>query len=267
MTVIDMHNHYIAPEVIDYLAREGRDYATRIVERDARKYFLIQEQALRPIDGPISDARARIADMEREGITHQAISCVPFLMYPDVAPDLGLAIARVNNEAMVAMGKGDPAHFVPLASVPMQDPEGAARELEYVAKQGLRGVEIPPKVLERQLDDAEFEVFWEAAESLEMAVFIHPFEAAPSGALARYFLGNLVGESLRYGIGRGAVDLRRCARTPSEASNRSIPRGRCACVAGGATRYGISTSAGMPEGNPAAAVNLCFAIPFRHHNA
>jgi hypothetical protein len=59
MNAIDMHNHFIAPEVIDFLAREGEHYATRIVERDGRRFFLIQENALRPLDGPISDAAAR----------------------------------------------------------------------------------------------------------------------------------------------------------------------------------------------------------------
>ena len=56
MDVIDMHNHFIAPEVIDHLARDGSHYATRIVEREGRRFFLIQEKAMRPIDGPISNA-------------------------------------------------------------------------------------------------------------------------------------------------------------------------------------------------------------------
>jgi aminocarboxymuconate-semialdehyde decarboxylase len=200
MNVIDMHNHFIAPEVIDFLAREGKHFATRIVEREGRRFFLIQEKAMRPIDGPISNAQARIADMDREGVTAQAVSCVPFLMYPDVEANLALAIAQVNNDAMVALGARDPAHFVPLASVPMQDPGAAAKELERAAKLGLRGVEIPPKVVERQLDEPDFEVFWEAAESLRMVVCIHPFEAAPAGALSRYFLGNLVGNLYDTGL-------------------------------------------------------------------
>src|SRR5450755_2106323 len=166
MEVIDLHNHFIAPEVINHLAHEGSHYATRIVERESRRFFLIQEKALRPIDGPISNAAARLVDMSREGITRQAVSCVPFLMYPDVDAALGLAIAQVNNDAMAALATKDPHHFVPLASVPMQNPAAAARELERAAKLGLRGVEIPPKVIERHLDESDFEVFWEAAESL-----------------------------------------------------------------------------------------------------
>jgi len=195
-----MHNHFIAPEVIDHLERDGSHYATRIIEREGRRFFLIQEKAMRPIDGPISNASARLADMEREGIAAQAVSCVPFLMYPDVDIALGLAIAQVNNDAMAALAKIDPTHFMPLASVPLQDPPTAAKELERAAKLGLRGVEIPPKVIEHQLDESDFEVFWEAAESLRMVVCIHPFEAAPTGALARYFLGNLVGNLYDTGL-------------------------------------------------------------------
>src|SRR5258708_5813645 len=200
MDVIDMHNHFIAPEIIDFLAREGKHFATRIVERDGRRFLLIQEKAMRPIDGPISNAQARIADMDREGVNAQAVSCVPFLMYPDVDAAIGLAIAQVNNDMMAALGARDPDHFVPLASVPMQDPAAAARELERAAKLGLRGVEIPPKVVERQLDEPDFEVFWAAAEALRLVVCIHPFEAAPAGALSRYFLGNLVGNLYDTGL-------------------------------------------------------------------
>lgn len=199
MDAVDMHNHMIAPEVIAFLAREGKRYATRIVERDGRRFFLIQESALRPIDGPISDALARLADMDREGITCQAVSCVPFLMYPEVTTDLARAIAQVNNDALIAVG-GNSDRFVPLASVPLQDPAEAVKELERVARLGMRGVEIPPKIGARQLDEADFEVFWAAAEALGMVVCIHPFEAAPQGALARYFLGNLVGNLYDTGL-------------------------------------------------------------------
>jgi len=203
--VIDMHNHMIAPEVVDFLDREGKRFETRIIERDGGRFFLIQESATRPINDKMTQPETRIADMDAEGVEVQAVSCVPFIMYPDVAPDAGLAIAQVNNDALAAVGARYPDRFVPLASVPMQDPSAAAKELERAAKLGVRGVEIPPKMGEQGLDEPRFEDFWAAAETLGMVVCIHPFEAAPSGMLARYNFGNLVGNL--YGTGLAAALL------------------------------------------------------------
>ena len=198
--VIDMHNHMVAPEVVTFLEREGERYATRIIEREGKRFFLIQDAALRPLTDRISQTEARLGDMDAEGVDIQAVSCVPFLMYPEVTPELGLTIARINNDALVAACAKYPARFVPLASVPLQDPPAAAAELERVAKLGLRGVEIPPNVRGQGLDEPQFAVFWEAAEALQMVVCIHPFEAAPRGMLARYFLGNLVGNLYDTGL-------------------------------------------------------------------
>lgn len=200
MRVIDMHNHMIAPEVVDFLDREGKRFETRIIERDGGRFFLIQETATRPINDKMTRPEVRIADMDAEGVEIQAVSCVPFIMYPDVAPDAGLAIAQVNNDALVAVGARHPDRFVPLASVPLQDPPAAAKELERAAKLGMRGVEIPPRMGEQGLDEPRFEVFWAAAEALNMVVCIHPFEAAPRGMLARYNLGNLVGNLYDTGL-------------------------------------------------------------------
>ncbi|MCS6925608.1 MAG: amidohydrolase family protein, partial [Candidatus Binatia bacterium] len=197
---IDIHNHLIAPEVADFLAREGEKYATRLVEQDGQRFFVIQDSARRPYTDKISQPEARLPDMEAEGIGIQAVSCVPFIMYPDVAPDLGLAIAQVNNEALARIAQRLPERFMPLASVPLQDPPAAVRELERAAKLGLRGVEIPPRIQERGLDEAPFAVFWEAAEALRMVVCIHPFEAAPRGMLARYGLGVLASNLFDTGL-------------------------------------------------------------------
>lgn len=200
MRVIDIHNHMIAPEVVAFLERQGERFETRIIERDGGRFFLIQETATRPINDKMTRPEARMADMDAEGVDIQAVSCVPFIMYPDVAPELGLAIAQVNNDALAAVGSRYPDRFLPLASVPLQDPPAAAKELERAAKLGVRGVEIPPKVGEQGLDEPQFEPFWAAAETLNMLVCVHPFEAAPRGALARYGLGNLVGNLYDTGL-------------------------------------------------------------------
>jgi aminocarboxymuconate-semialdehyde decarboxylase len=198
--VVDMHNHLVAPEVVTFLEREGARFNTRIVERDGQRFFVIQETARRPLHARISQVEARLSDMDAEGIDLQAISCVPFVMYPEVSAELGATIACINNDALAAACARYPDRFVPLASVPLQDPQAAARELERTAQLGLRGVEIPPNVCGHGLDEPEFEVFWEAAEALQMVVCIHPFDAAPQGMLARYNLGNLVGNPYDTGL-------------------------------------------------------------------
>lgn len=198
--VIDMHNHLIAPEVVRYLERDGARYNTRLVEQDGRRFFVIQDTARRPVHAKMTQVEARLPDMDAEGVDIQAISCVPFIMYPEVPAALARTIASLNNEALAAACAQQPRRFVPLASVPLQDPPAAAAELARAAQLGLRGVEVPPNVQGQGLDEPQFEVFWDAAEALRMVVCIHPFEAAPHGMLARYNLGNLVGNLYDTGL-------------------------------------------------------------------
>jgi aminocarboxymuconate-semialdehyde decarboxylase len=186
--------------VVAFLEREGEKYATRFTERDGKRFIVIQDSAMRPVNEKITQVEARLGDMDAEGITIQAVSCVPFLMYPEVTPELGLTIARINNDALAAACVRHPNRFVPLASVPLQDPPAAAVELERASQLGLRGVEIPPNVRGQGLDESQFEIFWEAAEALRMVVCIHPFEAVPRGVLARYGLGLLVGNLYDTGL-------------------------------------------------------------------
>lgn len=198
--VIDMHNHLVAPEVVAFLEREGAHYNTRIIEQDGQRFFIIQGTARRPLHARITQVEARLSDMDAEGVDMQAVSCVPFVMYPEVPAEWGIVMARLNNEGLAAACARRPDRFMPLASVPLQDPPAAAAELEHAASLGLRGVEIPPNVCGQGLDESQFEVFWEAAEALPMVVCIHPFEATPQGMLARYGLGNLVGNLYDTGL-------------------------------------------------------------------
>ncbi len=206
--VVDVHSHIVLPEVLALLERDGAAYQTRIVERDGQRLFLIAETATRPINARIlglDDGAARLADMQAQGIDSEVVSCVPFVMYPGVDEQRALAIAQTHNDAMSAFASRQPDRFVGMASVPMQAPAMAATELERAAKLGLRGVMIPPSVQGQALDEGQFEVFWAAAEALDMPVFIHPFEAAPTGVLARYNLGNLVGNLTDTGTAAAAI--------------------------------------------------------------
>ncbi len=198
--VVDMHNHIAAPQVVEFLEREGKHFDTEIVERDGARFFRIGSTATRPIHDRICQAEARLPDMDAVGIDVQAVSCIPFLMYPEVDPALGREIATVNNGALAEIAESLPERFAPLASVPLQDPEAAAAELERAVALGLRGAQIPPRVGSHWLDEERFEPFWAAAEALDCVLCMHPFDANPEGPFARYGLGNLVGNLYDTGL-------------------------------------------------------------------
>jgi aminocarboxymuconate-semialdehyde decarboxylase len=205
---IDLHCHMVTPDVLALLEREGQHYATRIIERDGQRLFLIGETATRPINAKIlglNDGAARLTDMDAEGIACEVVSCVPFVMYPGVDPGRGLAIAQTHNDSVAKFAAGNPNRFVGMASVPLQAHPHAVKELERAHGLGLGSVMIPPTVQQQALDEPQFEPFWDAAEALGMLVFIHPFDATPTGVLARYNLGNLAGNLIETGLAAAAI--------------------------------------------------------------
>ena len=207
MCVVDLHNHIVTEEVVAFLAREGGRLATRIVATREGRFAQIGDAAVRPLHARMCDPAARIADMDRLGIDVQAVSVTPFALYADAPADVALAVAQANNDSLAAVARAHGGRFAPLASVPLQAPEVAAHELARAAELGLRGVEIPARAGELELDDARLEPFWSAAEELAVAVCIHPFEASPRGALARYALSPLVGNLFDTGLAASLLVL------------------------------------------------------------
>jgi aminocarboxymuconate-semialdehyde decarboxylase len=200
MRIVDLHNHMVTEEVVGFLVAEGHRLSTRVVEGPNGRVAEIGEGSIRPLSARMCDPASRIADMDRLGITTQAVSATPFLLYPDAPSDVALALAQVSNDSLAAVAHRHPHRFAPLASVPLQDPERAAAELERAIGLGLFGVEIPPSTPDLTFDDPRLEPFWAAAEAQRVPLCIHPFEASPRGALARYLLSPLVGNLYDTGL-------------------------------------------------------------------
>jgi aminocarboxymuconate-semialdehyde decarboxylase len=198
--IVDLHNHMVTEDVVLFLRDEGHHLETRVEGDGERRLARIGASGMRPLHARMCDPASRIADMDRLGIDTEAVSCTPFVLYPDAPPDLGLELARVNNDSLARVAQRFPGRFAPLACVPLRDPERAALELERAFGLGLRGVEIAPRAADLDLDDPRLEPFWAACESARVPVCIHPFDASPQGALARYLLSPLVGNLIDTGI-------------------------------------------------------------------
>ena len=86
-------------------------------------------------------------------------------------------------------------HFVPLATVPLQSGERAARVLEDALNAGFHGAMIAtqPKGQGGVLDDPDLNPFWEAANARKATIFVHPTFGASDERLKGHGLVNALG--------------------------------------------------------------------------
>ncbi len=134
----------------------------------------------------------RIADMDAAGIDMQVLSLTsPGVQVFDAAT--ANALARDSNDELAAAIARHPTRFVGLAAAAPQDPPAAAREIERgVRRLGLRGVIINSHTMGERLDDPKFWAIFEAAEALDVPVYLHP-NAPPRDMIAPYLEAGLDG--------------------------------------------------------------------------
>ena len=122
----------------------------------------------------------RIHDMDETGIDRQVIFLTaPGVQIFDAATANALAVS--TNDELDAACRKYPDRFTPLCAVAPQDPETAARELERCVKQlGMKGLVINSHTRGEYLDDPKFWEIFEAAEALDVPVYIHPRTPSPA---------------------------------------------------------------------------------------
>jgi 2,3-dihydroxybenzoate decarboxylase len=116
----------------------------------------------------------RIADMDAHGIDHQVLSLTcPGTQLFDTAE--ATALARHVNDVAAQAVRDHPDRFTALAAVALQDPAAATAELDRAVTQlGMRGVILNSHLRGRYLDDRDFWPVLEAAEALDVPVYLHP---------------------------------------------------------------------------------------------
>jgi 5-carboxyvanillate decarboxylase len=122
----------------------------------------------------------RLADMDGSGIAKQLV----FLTSPGVQvfdPATASALARETNDQLSEAVRRHPDRFAGLASIAPHDPANAVKELERgVRKLGLKGAVVNSHTQGRYLDEPEFWPIFEAAQALDVPIYIHPNTPPPS---------------------------------------------------------------------------------------
>lgn len=110
----------------------------------------------------------RLADMDRHGITMQVLSSTP--------PNASSAQqARLWNDRLAEIVSRHPDRFAGFASLSTPDPGTCVAELERaVTKLGFKGAIIHGHANGRFLDHKDYWPIFEAAETLDVPIYLHP---------------------------------------------------------------------------------------------
>jgi aminocarboxymuconate-semialdehyde decarboxylase len=188
----DLHTHYYPQSFFRLIEEIGGAFSfaksptgQTIIRYNGARFF--------GITPPMTDPQKRIEDMDRVGIDVEVLS----LSTPNVyfaPPDRQAEVARLVNDGYAELIAKHPSRFKGFASIPMDDPDAAVRELDRaLGELRLQGVIVLSNINGRPLTDARYRAFFTECDRREVAVFIHPMIPANADAYAEYVLGPIVG--------------------------------------------------------------------------
>jgi aminocarboxymuconate-semialdehyde decarboxylase len=190
MGAIDVHTHILPRGWDDFLARHTDPRWPRIVQEAgggcALHWGSVRDRGLTE---HVFDPVLRIEDLDRLGLERQVLSPPPLMFCYWAQPAPAAEFCRLHNDAMASVVAAHPRRFLGAAIVPLQAPDLAVKEAERAAGLGFRCLEIGSSVDGRDLDDEALVPVWEAADALDLALFVHP--AAPVLGLDRVRKYNL----------------------------------------------------------------------------
>jgi aminocarboxymuconate-semialdehyde decarboxylase len=189
---LDLHTHYYPPAYFERIERSGGDFSfgtsptgQRIIRYRGARFF--------GVTAPMTDVARRLEDMDRVGIDTEILS----LSTPNVYFVEGKAqadVARLANDAYADLAARHPGRFLGFASIPMDDPDAALRELERALDDlRMQGIVVLSNIRGRALADPVYRPFFDEADRRRVCVFVHPMIPAAADAFTEYVLGPIVG--------------------------------------------------------------------------
>jgi aminocarboxymuconate-semialdehyde decarboxylase len=191
MSIIDFHNHYYPPEYLDALGPSG---STLRITHDAEGNPIVHY----PGDYNVMvrghrDIAYRQEVLDKEGVTTQVISLTTPGTHVET-PAVAAKLARITNEAFARVAGERKGRFIPLATLPLCDPQASVAELVYaIDTLRMPGAMLFSNVNGTGLDQAQFWPIYEAANDRDAVLMIHPTYPLGVEAMREYWLMPLNG--------------------------------------------------------------------------
>ena len=188
----DLHTHYYPASFFELIRNTPGEFS---FGTDPTGRTIIRHRGARffGVTAPMTDPALRLADMDRVGIDVEVVSLsTPNVFFAEAAGQA--EVARIVNDAYAELIAQHPARFKGFASIPMDAPDAALRELDRaLGELRLNGVVLLSNIRGRALTDPCYRPFFEEANRRGLCIFLHPMIPVASEVFNEYVLGPLVG--------------------------------------------------------------------------
>ncbi len=189
---LDLHTHFYTQGFFDSIRESGGDFSfgqsptgqTIITHRGARFFG---------VTPPMTNVELRIEAMDRVGIDVQVVSLsTPNVFFTDGARQP--AVARMMNDAYADLAARYPKRFKGFASIPMDNPDAALKELDRaIGELKLNGVILLSNIGGKPLTSPQYRPFFAEANRRKLCIFLHPMLPVASEPFREYVLGPIIG--------------------------------------------------------------------------
>jgi aminocarboxymuconate-semialdehyde decarboxylase len=191
MPVVDFHNHFYPPEYLAALEPAGSAlHITHDAEGNPVVHYpgdynvMVREHR---------DIAYRQDVLDRDGVDVQVISLTTPGTHVET-PAIAARLAAITNDAFARIHAERPTRFVPLATLPLCDPQASVAE--FVRATGslkMPGAMLFSNVNGTGLDDPRFWPIYEVANDRNAVLMIHPTFPLGVEAMREYWLMPLNG--------------------------------------------------------------------------
>ncbi len=189
---LDLHTHFYTQGYFERI-RDSRSEFSFDKDPTGRTIIKLNGARFFGITPPMTDVSKRIEEMDRVGIDVQVVSLSTpnvFFTGPAGQPD----VAKMVNDAYADLIVKHPTRFKGFASIPMDNPAEALKEL-HRAIHGLKlnGVILLSNIRGTALTSPTYRPFFEEANRMKLCIFLHPMIPTNSEPFREYVLGPIIG--------------------------------------------------------------------------
>lgn len=179
---IDVHTHMVPARFPDYVGhRVPSGWPSMAPAHACHCHVMIDGAVYRTVSDRCWDVPKRLSDIDALGVALQVVSPMPELLAYWLDIDDATHLAAYLNDQLARMVGDGGGRLVALGAVPLADSDRAIAELERLMRiPGFAGVEIGSNVNGEPVGAMQFDPFFEAAEALGAAVFVHALR--PTGS-------------------------------------------------------------------------------------